>query len=68
MPDPEPVIAAGMQMPEMKALIDRHLKGASGGIAWVFGAGRRAAPIDAALLNGTAGTYTGTLTLQAEAL
>lgn len=55
--DSIPVIAAGMQMTEMKALVETHLDGAPPGTAWVFGAGRRAPPIDAALLNGTAGTW-----------
>ena len=52
-----PVIAAGMQQPEMKALVARHLAQAASGTAWVIGAGKRAAPLDAALLNGTAGTW-----------
>jgi 2-methylcitrate dehydratase PrpD len=52
-----PVIAAGMQQPEMKVLVARHLDRAGAGNAWVIGAGRRAAPLDAALLNGTAGTW-----------
>lgn len=52
-----PVIAAGMQRPEMKAYVARHLSGAAPGNAWVIGTGRRASPIDAALLNGTAGTW-----------
>lgn len=55
--DSIPVIAAGMQMPEMKTLVATHLKGSPAGAAWVFGAGRKASPIDAALLNGTAGTW-----------
>lgn len=55
--DSIPVIAAGMQMPEMKALVETHLKAATSGAACVFGAGRKALPIDAALLNGTAGTW-----------
>ncbi len=55
--DSIPVIAAGMQMPEMKALVETHLKEATSGAACVFGAGRKALPIDAALLNGTAGTW-----------
>ena len=55
--DSLPVIAAGMQMPEMKALVATHLKGSPAGAAWVFGTGRKASPIDAALLNGTAGTW-----------
>lgn len=52
-----PVIAAGMQQPEMKALAAKHLAQAGQGRAWVVGTGRRAAPLDAALLNGTAGTW-----------
>lgn len=55
--DSIPVIAAGMQIPEMKALVATHLEKSPSGPAWVFGAGRRALPIDAALLNGTAGTW-----------
>lgn len=52
-----PVIAAGMQQPEMQALAAKHLEQAAPGRAWVIGACRRAAPLDAALLNGTAGTW-----------
>jgi 2-methylcitrate dehydratase PrpD len=52
-----PVIAAGMRQPEMKAFVGKHLESASSGSAWVIGTGRRAAAIDAALLNGTAGTW-----------
>jgi 2-methylcitrate dehydratase PrpD len=52
-----PVIAAGMQQPEMKALVERHLANAASGGAWIIGSGRRAAALDAALLNGTAGTW-----------
>ena len=52
-----PVIAAGMQEREMKALVAEHLGGGSGGDATVFGAGRSASALDAALLNGTAGTW-----------
>lgn len=55
--DSIPVIAAGMQTSEMKALVAAHLKGSPPGSAWVFGTGRKALPIDAALLNGTAGTW-----------
>jgi 2-methylcitrate dehydratase PrpD len=51
------VIAAGMQQPEMKAFVAKHLAGAGPGNAWVIGAGRRANALDAALLNGTAGTW-----------
>ena len=53
--DSLPVIAAGMQQPEMQALLQRHQP--APGKAWVLGARRRAAARDAALLNGTAGTW-----------
>jgi 2-methylcitrate dehydratase PrpD len=52
-----PVIAAGMQQGEMRALVARHLERAAPGSAWVIGTQRRAAALDAALLNGTAGTW-----------
>jgi 2-methylcitrate dehydratase PrpD len=52
-----PVIAAGMQESEMKALVSKHLANAGPGNAWVVGTGKRAAALDAALLNGTAGTW-----------
>jgi len=52
-----PVIAAGMQQPEMRALVDRHCAACAPGDSWVIGAGRRTAAADAALLNGTAGTW-----------
>jgi 2-methylcitrate dehydratase PrpD len=52
-----PVIAAGMQQAEMKAYAGKQLAGAAPGSAWVIGSGRRAAALDAALLNGTAGTW-----------
>ena len=55
--DSIPVIAAGMQQREMKTLVAKHLAQAAPGNAWVIGAGRRAAALDAALLNGTAGTW-----------
>jgi 2-methylcitrate dehydratase PrpD len=55
--DSLPVIAAGMQQPEMQALLERHLPGAAEGTAWVLGARKRAGALDAALLNGTAGTW-----------
>ena len=55
--DSIPVIAAGMQQPEMKALVARQLAGAAPGNAWVVGAGTRAGALDAAQLNGTAGTW-----------
>jgi 2-methylcitrate dehydratase PrpD len=52
-----PVIGAGMQQGEMKQFVERHLAQVAPGEAWVIGAGRRAPPLDAALLNGTAGTW-----------
>jgi 2-methylcitrate dehydratase PrpD len=55
--DSIPVIAAGMQTPEMRALADTHLTNAAPGNAWVLGTGRQAGVLDAALLNGTAGTW-----------
>jgi len=59
--DSLPVIAAGMQQPEMQALLKRHIPGGVGGTArgtaWVLGTRRRAGALDAALLNGTAGTW-----------
>src|ERR1043166_748317 len=51
------VTAAGMQAPEMKALAQAHFEQAMRGNAWVVGTGQRIAPLDAALLNGTAGTW-----------
>ncbi|MEK7836284.1 MAG: MmgE/PrpD family protein, partial [Pseudomonadota bacterium] len=52
-----PVIAAGMQQREMKAFAASHLACSGTGNAWVIGAGRRANAFDAALINGTAGTW-----------
>lgn len=52
-----PVIAAGMQVPEMKALVGKHLTGVMPGNSLVFGTGRRVGALDAGLLNGTAGTW-----------
>ncbi|MBC7781998.1 MAG: MmgE/PrpD family protein [Proteobacteria bacterium] len=52
-----PVIAAGMQQPEMRAFAARHCEGRGPGRAWVIGTSRRADPLDAALLGGTAGTW-----------
>ena len=53
--DSLPVIAAGMQQPEMQALAKRHSP--AGGSAWILGTRQRANALDAALLNGTAGTW-----------
>lgn len=52
-----PVIAAGMQQPEMTRFVETQLAQAAPGNAWVIGSGRRAQALDAALLNGTAGTW-----------
>jgi len=52
-----PVIGAGMQAPEMKKLVERQLARAGQGNCWVVGSNRRTTPMDAALLNGTAGTW-----------
>ena len=52
-----PVIAAGMQQREMQAFAAGHLACSGAGNAWVIGAGRRANALDAALINGTAGTW-----------
>lgn len=50
-------MAAGMQQPEMRALVERQLAEGAGGQACVVGAGRRGAPMDAAALNATAGCW-----------
>jgi 2-methylcitrate dehydratase PrpD len=55
--DSIPVIAAGMRQAEMRAFAAQHLADAAPGPAWVIGAGKRAGALDAALLNGTAGTW-----------
>jgi 2-methylcitrate dehydratase PrpD len=52
-----PVIAAGMQTDEMRAFVAGHMAHAAAGNAWIIGARRRGAALDAALLNGTAGTW-----------
>src|SRR4029077_18696852 len=43
--------------PEMQAFVARQLANAAPGNCWVLGAGKRAGLLDAALLNGTAGTW-----------
>ena len=50
-------IAAGAQEPEMRRLSGQILGDSAGGPAAVLGTGRRAEPMTAALLNGTAGTF-----------
>src|SRR5215218_1117511 len=51
------VIGVGMQAPEMRALRESYLASKPAGVSWVIGGGVRASPEDAALLNGTAGTF-----------
>jgi 2-methylcitrate dehydratase PrpD len=51
------VTVHGMQTPEMRELVTRHLADARPGRASVIGAQRRSDPASAALLNGTAGTW-----------
>jgi 2-methylcitrate dehydratase PrpD len=51
------VIAAGMQVPEMKALVAQHVPRVANGHASVVGSGKRSNPLDAALLNATAGVW-----------
>ncbi|MEO7728313.1 MAG: MmgE/PrpD family protein [Burkholderiales bacterium] len=51
------VIAAGMQEAEMKALAALHLPRVAAGRASVIGSGQRCNPLDAALLNATAGVW-----------
>lgn len=51
------VIAAGMQEPEMKSLVAAHVPGVAAGRSAVLGSGRRCNPLDAALLNATAGVW-----------
>jgi len=53
--DSLPVIAAGMQQPEMRAFF--RSQSPATGQAWVLGTKKRARSLDAALLNGTAGTW-----------
>jgi 2-methylcitrate dehydratase PrpD len=55
--DTLPVIAAGMQEPEMQSLVARHLPRAAPGHASVIGAGKRVNPFDAALVNAAAGVW-----------
>jgi 2-methylcitrate dehydratase PrpD len=55
--DTLPVIASGMQEAEMRSLVERHLPRAAPGSASVIGTGRRAGPLDAAMLNSMAGVW-----------
>lgn len=51
------VTAAGMRAPELAALTERQIAAGAPGRAWVIGSGRTTNPLDAALLNGTAGAW-----------
>lgn len=51
------VMAAGMQVEQMRAFADARLAQSAPGHACVIGTGRRAAPDTAAFLNGTAATW-----------
>ena len=51
------VIAAGMQVKEMQAFYKAHSLTAAQGSASIIGTGASASALDAALLNGTAGTW-----------
>ena len=55
--DTLPVIAHGMQEKEMQSLVTRHLAKAAPGHANVIGTGKRAGPLDAAMLNAIAGVW-----------
>ena len=55
--DTLPVIATGMRAPELLALSERQIASSAAGRAWVIGSGRTCNPLDAALLNGTAGAW-----------
>ena len=55
--DTLPVVASGMQEPEMRSLVAWHLPKASPGQANVLGTGKRAGPLDAAMLNAMAGVW-----------
>ncbi len=52
-----PVIAAGMRVAEMTAFARLRLAQAAPGPAWIVGTSHRASPFEAALINGTAGTW-----------
>lgn len=55
--DTVPVIGAGMRQKEMRSLLERHLPKAAAGRASVIGTGKRANPLDAAMLNAIAGVW-----------
>lgn len=51
------VIAAGMQVKEMQSFYLAHSRTSAKGVASIIGTGSSASTLDAALLNGTAGTW-----------
>ncbi len=51
------VIAAGMQVKEMQSFYQAHRRTSAKGVASIIGTGSSASALDAALLNGTAGTW-----------
>src|SRR6186713_1501679 len=51
------VIAAGMQEPEMQALAANQLPRVAAGRSAVIGTGKHCNPLDAAMLNATAGVW-----------
>ncbi len=51
------VIAAGMQVKEMQSFYQAHCRTSAKGSASIIGTGTSASALDAALLNGTAGTW-----------
>jgi len=51
------VIAAGMQEPEMQALVANQVPRVASGRSTVIGTGKRCNPFDAAMLNATAGVW-----------
>ena len=55
--DTIPVIGAGMRQREMRSLVERQLPKVAPGRASVIGTGKRANPLDAAMLNAMAGVW-----------
>ena len=55
--DTVPVIGAGMRQKEMRSLVERQLPQVAPGRAAVIGTGKRANPLDAAMLNAMAGVW-----------
>lgn len=51
------IVTAGHGSPEMRALVEHHLRESRPGPCWVIGTGRRAGPRAAGYLNGVASTW-----------